>query len=122
MYEQGLSLRKAAAQLSIPHSTAQSWKKKYEMGEDVLKEKKEAGRPAILNEEHQKYLLDLVDDNPFLVLDQMMESLTSQFEGLEISKTSLYNFVKKECKISVKRAYFYLQNRNSLEKLRERQE
>ena len=45
MYEQGLSLRKAAAQLSIPHSTAQSWKKKYEMGEDVLKEKKEAVDP-----------------------------------------------------------------------------
>ncbi|CEG71153.1 hypothetical protein RMATCC62417_06936 [Rhizopus microsporus] len=126
MYEQGLSLRKAAAQLSIPHSTAQSWKKKYEMGEDVFKRKEGSGRPqdrpAILNEEHQKYLLDLVDDNPSLVLDQMMESLTSQFEGLEISKTSLYNFVKKECKISVKRAYFYSVDRNSLEKLRERQE
>ncbi|KAI8977702.1 hypothetical protein BDF20DRAFT_810268, partial [Mycotypha africana] len=30
MYDQGLSLRKAAAQLSVPHSTAQSWKNKYE--------------------------------------------------------------------------------------------
>lgn len=63
------------------------------------KEKKGSGRPedrpAILNEDHRKHLIELIDDNPSLVLDEMMESLTSRFEDLEISKTALYNFVKK---------------------------
>ncbi|KAG1451631.1 hypothetical protein G6F56_008036 [Rhizopus delemar] len=69
----------------------------------MVKEKRDngrpEGRPAILNEDYQKHLVELIDDNPSLVLDEMMESLTSQFEDLEISKTALYNFVKKECKI-----------------------
>lgn len=52
------------------------------------------GRSAILNEEHQKHLIELIDENPSLVLDQIMESLTSQFEGHKVSKTSLYDFIK----------------------------
>ncbi|CAO3694756.1 unnamed protein product [Rhizopus stolonifer] len=50
----------------------------------------------------------------------MMESLTSQFENIEISKTALYNFVKKECKISVKCAHFHSVERNSVQKLQDR--
>jgi transposase len=76
-----LSLRKAAAELKIPPSTAQGWKKKFEGGDDVFTRKEGCGRPrsrpTILNEEHQEHLIDLIDENPSLVLDQMMESLTS---------------------------------------------
>lgn len=126
LYEEGLSLRKAAANVKVPPSTAQGWKKKFEDGEDVFERKKGSGRPegrpAILNEDHQKHLIELIDDNPSLVLDEMMESLTSRFEDLEISKTTLYNFVKKECKISVKRAYFHSVERNSVQKLQERKD
>lgn len=75
-----------------------------------------------MNEDHRKHLIELIDDNPSLVLDEMMESLTSRFEDLEISKTALYNFVKKECKISVKRAYFHSVERNSVQKLQERKD
>ena len=79
-----MSLHKAAAELKIPPSTAQGWKKKFEDGDDVFTRKEESGRPrgrpAILNEEHQYHLIELIDKNRSLVLDQMMESLTSQFE------------------------------------------
>lgn len=121
-----MSLRAAAAELKIPKSTAYDWKKKYEEGSDVFSRKEGSGRPkgrpAILNEEHQKYLVEMIDENPSLVLDQMMDSLTSQFEDLKVSKTTLYDFIKKKCKISVKRAYFYAVERNSVEKIQERKE
>lgn len=126
LYEKGMSLRAAAAELKIPKSTAYDWKKKYEEGSDVFGRKEGSGRPkgrsAILNEEHQKYLVEMIDENPSLVLDQMMDSLTSQFEDLKVSKTTLYDFIKKKCKISVKRAYFYAVERNSVEKIQERKE
>lgn len=92
------------------------------MGEDVFTRKEGSGRlqgrTAILNENNQKHLIELIDDNPFLVLDQMSESLTSQFEGFQVPKTALYDFMKKKCRISVKRAYFYAEERNSLRKTR----
>ncbi|CEP16997.1 hypothetical protein [Parasitella parasitica] len=126
LYEKGMSIRGAAAELKIPKSTAYEWKKKFEEGGDVFTRKegsgRPVGRPAILNEEHQKYLVEMIDENPSLVLDQMMDSLTSQFEGLQISKTAFYNFVKDKCRISVKRAYFHSVERNSPAKIRERKE
>ncbi|KAI8875226.1 hypothetical protein K501DRAFT_203071 [Backusella circina FSU 941] len=106
-----MSLRGAAEELKIPKSTAYDWKKKFEGGGDIFSRKEGSGRPkgrpAILNEEHQKYLVEMIDENPSLVLDQMMDNLTSQFEGLQISKTALYDFIKNKCRISVKRAYFH---------------
>lgn len=51
-----------------------------------------------------------------------MDNLTSQFEGLQISKTAFYDFVKTKCKISVKRAYFHSVERNSPKKIQERKE
>lgn len=50
----------------------------------------------------------------------MMDSLTSQFENLKVSKTTLHDFVEKKCKISVKRACFYAVERNTVEKIQER--
>ncbi|KAG1464258.1 hypothetical protein G6F56_005120 [Rhizopus delemar] len=95
-----MNLRAAAAELKIPKSTAYDWKKKYEEGSDIFSRKEGSGRPkgrpAILNEEHQKYLVEMIDENPSLVLDQMMDSLTSQFEDLKVSKTTLYDFIKKK--------------------------
>ncbi|CEG84661.1 hypothetical protein RMATCC62417_18430 [Rhizopus microsporus] len=124
--EYRLSLRKAAAELKIPPSTVQGWKKKFEDGDDVFTRKEGSDRPrgrsAILKEEHQKHLIELIDENPSLVLDQMMESLTSQFENLKVSRTLLYDFIKKKYNISVKRAYFHSVERNNPEKIKERKE
>ncbi|KAI8987042.1 hypothetical protein BDB01DRAFT_719861, partial [Pilobolus umbonatus] len=125
LYEKDMSLRIVATELKIPKATAYDWKKKYEEGSDVFGRKegcgRSKGRPAILNEEHQKYLVEMMDEDPSLVLDQMMDSLTSQFEDLKVFKTTHYDFIKKKCKISVKRAYFYAVERNSV-KIQERKE
>ncbi|GAA5807939.1 hypothetical protein MFLAVUS_001319 [Mucor flavus] len=78
------------------------------------------GRPAKLGPEHETFLTELVDEQPSLVLDQIMDSLTNQFTGLQISKTGLYTFVTKNCRISLKRAHFHSVERNSPEKIENR--
>ncbi|KAG1444924.1 hypothetical protein G6F56_010105 [Rhizopus delemar] len=94
-----MSLHAAAAELKIPKSTTYDWKKKYEEGSDVFGRKEGSsrprGRPAILNEEHQKYLVEMIDENPSLVLDQMMDNLTSQFKGLKVSKNAYFHSVER---------------------------
>ncbi len=74
----------------------------------------------ILGEEHKQFLVDKIDENPSLVLDQMMASLAEQFAELEIGKTALYNFVTKKCRISLKRAHFHSVERNCSGKIEER--
>lgn len=78
------------------------------------------GRPVILDDDYKEFIVDLVDDQPSLVLDQMMEGLAASFINLEFSKAALYNFVTKNCKISLKRAHFHLVDRNSSEKIKAR--
>jgi hypothetical protein len=36
-------------------------------------------------------------------LDQMMDSLTKQFDGIEIKKSAFHTFVKEKCRISCKK-------------------
>ncbi|CAO3701945.1 unnamed protein product [Rhizopus stolonifer] len=79
-----------------------------------------AGRPPILDEEHKEFLVNLIDEKPSIVLDEMMENLTDQFSSLQIKKTALYNFVTKKCNISLKRAHFHAVDRNSPEKIQAR--
>ena len=42
-----------------------------------------------------------------------MEGLTSQFGGLKIAKTAIYNFTVNECALTTKKAYFEPKQRNS---------
>lgn len=71
----------------------------------------------MLGTEHEKFLVDLIDDQPSLVLDQIMENLTKQFDSLQILKTGLYNFVTEKRRISLKRTHFHSVDRNSPEKI-----
>ncbi|CAO0801114.1 unnamed protein product [Mucor circinelloides] len=80
------------------------------------------GRPALMDDHHKTHLVDLIDEEPSLVLEQMMDSLTASFIDLEISKTAPYNFVTKECKISLKRAHFHSVDRKSPGKIKARKE
>lgn len=75
-----------------------------------------------MDDRHKTHLVNLIDEEPSLVLEQMMDSLTASFIDLVISKTDLYNFVTKECKISLKRAHFHSVDRNSPEKIKARKE
>ncbi|KAL1934072.1 hypothetical protein VTP01DRAFT_6254, partial [Rhizomucor pusillus] len=83
--------------------TLGGWASKYEDDPDSIFEKREnSGRPRILNEEHKKVILEYVDENPSVVLEQLMERLLQRFEGLKLSKTTLYPFVKTQCNLSLK--------------------
>ncbi|KAL1927432.1 hypothetical protein VTP01DRAFT_3669 [Rhizomucor pusillus] len=78
-----------------------------------------SGRPRILNEEHKKVILECVDENPSIVLEQLMERLLQRSEGLKVSKTTLHRFVKNECNL-LKKARFQPVDRNSEAKIQER--
>jgi transposase len=71
------------------------------------------GRPSILNEEHKRHLISFYDDNPSAVVDQAMDSLTSEFAGLRIGKTAVYNFMTSECNLTFKKARMHSIQRNS---------
>ncbi|KAG1474854.1 hypothetical protein G6F56_000093 [Rhizopus delemar] len=127
IYEKGMCARAAAIKLHINPRIAQRWFKNDQGNPQTYISRKEgsgrpAGRPALLDDSHKKFIVDLVDDQPSLVLDQMTESLTASFIELEISKTALYNFVTKNCNVSLKRAHFHSVDRNSLEKIKARKE
>ncbi|CAO3675318.1 unnamed protein product [Rhizopus stolonifer] len=102
VYEKGSSIRDAAKKLKVPQSTAQSWmsKAKQAADDDFVERRtgggRPAGRPPILDEEHKEFLVNLIDEKPSIVLDEMMENLTDQFSSLQIKKTALYNFVTKK--------------------------
>ncbi|CEP10365.1 hypothetical protein [Parasitella parasitica] len=119
-----MSVRAAALQLQINPSTAQNWAKKdREDPQDIIARKKGSGRPgrpSKFNEEHQRFLVNLIDENASIVLDEMMDSLTAQFADLQVSKAALYNFATEKCAISFKKAHFHSVERNSPEKIEER--
>jgi len=123
-----MSARQAALKLQINPRTAQRWVANDQQDPQTYIARKEGSgrpvaRPALMDERHKTHLINLIDEEPALVLDQMMErSLTASFSVLTISKTALYNFVTNKCKISLKRAHFHSADRNSPEKIKARKE
>lgn len=122
--EKAMSIRAAALHLQLNPSTAQKWAlKNRENPQDVIKRNEGSGRPGQpfkFNEEHKKFLVDLIEEQASLVLDEMMGNLTAQFTGLKVSKTALYNFATEKCSISFKKAHFHSVERNSPQKIEKR--
>lgn len=73
-----------------------------------------------LHEEHRELLVELIDKKPALVLDQVMDDLKSNFMGLEVSKTALYDFTREKCRIGLKKAHFHSVKSNLPENLEKR--
>ncbi|KAG1135159.1 hypothetical protein G6F37_012923 [Rhizopus arrhizus] len=95
--------------------------KQYETDPDSIFEKRrKTGRPRILHEEHKNAILECIDDNPSVVLDEVMKKLKQIFTELKVSKTALFDFVKQHCNLSLKKARLQLIDRNSEEKIQER--
>jgi hypothetical protein len=107
--------------LNIPSSTAFDWGKKSIEAADEFVELRKAGsgrpvgRPPTLTDAHQEYLLKLVDENETgLTLDQMMESLTTEFMRLKISKSTFHEFTRKNVESVVKGHTFNLRKETAL--------
>ncbi|KAG1443928.1 hypothetical protein G6F56_010494 [Rhizopus delemar] len=123
-----MSVRGTAKELKIPPGTAQTWytkgQKSIESGEDLYLRKPGSGRPVerpfTINSEQKEYLVNLIDQKPGIVLDEIMEGLTCQFTKLDISRSSLYKYVTTHCGMSVKRALFRPAERNSDAKIEAR--
>ncbi|CEG76001.1 hypothetical protein RMATCC62417_10962 [Rhizopus microsporus] len=97
-FEKVMSASVAAKQLGIHH--------------------KKTDRSHILQEEHKQVILEYIYENPSAVLEQVMERLLQKLQDLKASKSIVYNFVRTECNLSLKKAQFQLVDRNSEEKFR----
>ncbi|KAI8969389.1 hypothetical protein BDB01DRAFT_856051 [Pilobolus umbonatus] len=114
--EKLLSTRAAALNMGINPRTAQKCVKAYkDSGCESLPVPKEykRGRKPVLQKEHKSHLIEFIDENPSAGIDQMVESLTKEFEGLQIKKTAVHQFVVTECNISFKMARKEPAERNS---------
>lgn len=126
--EQNRSIRSAAKELNMPSGTAQTWHKKglesIEKDEEPGMRKpgsgRPVGRPLKLSTDQKEYLVELVDQRPGIVLDQMMDELTSRFIDLDVSRSALHKFVTNNCNISLKRAHFQPEERNNEAKIEAR--
>jgi transposase len=121
LFKRCLSAAAAAKQLGIHVRTGQKWAEQYERDPNSIFEKRrKTGRPRILNEEHKKVILECIDENPSVVLDDMVKRLRQIFTELKVSKSTLFDFIKKHCNLSLKKARLQPIDRNSEEKIQER--
>ncbi|CEG81694.1 hypothetical protein RMATCC62417_15859 [Rhizopus microsporus] len=121
LFEKCLSAAVAAKQLGIYIRTAQKWAVQYEKDPDSIFEKqRKTGRPRILHEKHKSAILECIDENPSVVLDDVMKKLKQIFTELKVSKATLFDFVKEHCNLSLKKARLQPIDRNSEEKIQER--
>ncbi|CEG82070.1 hypothetical protein RMATCC62417_16194 [Rhizopus microsporus] len=119
--EKCLSAAAAAKQLGIHVRTAQKWVKQYEKDPDSILENTWAtSLSPFLNGEHKSVILECIDEDPSVVLDEVMKKLKQTFIQLKISKSTLFDFVKEHCNLSLKKARFQPVDRNSGEKIQER--
>lgn len=119
----GASIASIAKQLGIKPRNAQRWVKEYKKAADeelpVAKQRGAIAKPK-LNEDHEGFLKEYVDENPSSTLDDIMDQLTSSFMDLSVSKTSLHTFLKDECTLTFKIARKEGVERNSISKIQER--
>lgn len=62
-------------------------------------------------------LIKYIDENPLAVVDDTMEALCREFEGLRIRQTTLYRHMTTECCLSFKQARKIVERRNSTDVL-----
>ncbi|KAI8393655.1 uncharacterized protein BYT42DRAFT_596418 [Radiomyces spectabilis] len=116
-----LNASAAARQLGIHIRAAQRWVKRYnEHPESIFEKKKKSGRRRILGEEHKQFLLNYIDENPSAVVTEVAESLMQSFADLNVSRSTVYNFMTTKCNLSIKQAQFQPVERNSEEKIQQR--
>jgi transposase len=105
MFEKVMRASAAAKQLGIHVRTAQRWAQMYKTDPDIISIKhKKINRSRIFQEEHKQVILKYIDENPSVVLEQVMERLLQKFQDLKVSKSTVYNFVRTECNLSLKKS------------------
>ncbi|KAL1931841.1 hypothetical protein VTP01DRAFT_8897 [Rhizomucor pusillus] len=119
--ENCMSASAAAKQLGIHIRTAQRWVKQYNLLPDSIFEScKQIGRKCILTEEHKTAVIHFIDANPSASVVEVTEHLLERFNDLKVSRSTVYNFMRSEYSLSLKKADFHSIERNSPAKIQER--
>ncbi|EIE90704.1 hypothetical protein G6F46_005139 [Rhizopus delemar] len=118
--EKCMSASAAAKQLGIHIRAAQRWVKQYNMSPDSIFDCcSRVGRKCILTEEHKKIVINFIDANPSASVVEVTEHLLKRFRDLKVSRSTVYNFMRNECNLSLKKADFHSIERNSPAKIEE---
>lgn len=104
-----------AKELGIHPRTAKRWWDFYKETEEVpyKQSKTNNGAKSSFKVEHEEYIKELLDEDPQLFAEDIIESLTKQFMDFTISKTQLNHHLKNTMLITVKRPTFEPEVRNS---------
>ncbi|KAG1474713.1 hypothetical protein G6F56_000181 [Rhizopus delemar] len=78
------------------------------------------GPKSSFTTKHNEYLQGILDNDPQLFSDDIMKSLTEQFEGFTISKSQLSNHLRNTMPITIKKPLFEPEIRNSPENMETR--
>ncbi|EIE83942.1 hypothetical protein RO3G_08647 [Rhizopus delemar RA 99-880] len=81
---------------------------------------KQVGRKCVLNDERKMTVVKFIDANPFAAVVEATENLLNRFNNLKVSCSTVYNFMRSECNLSLKKADFHSIERNSPAKIEER--
>ncbi|ORE10964.1 hypothetical protein BCV72DRAFT_220394 [Rhizopus microsporus var. microsporus] len=105
--ERGLVV-KVAKDLNINYRAAlRGWNSYKETEEIPYKKFKENNDPkSSFTIKHNEYLQGLLDNDPQLFSDDIMKSLTEQFEGFTISKSQLNNHLRNTMLTIIKKSLF----------------
>ncbi|GAN04156.1 hypothetical protein MAM1_0056c03616 [Mucor ambiguus] len=105
--EHGL-IAKIAKDLNINYRTAVRWWHFYEETEEIAYKKSElnSGRISSFTAEHNKHINELLDNDPQLYSDDIIKSLTEQFEGCKISKAQMNTHLRNTMLITIKKPTF----------------
>ncbi|KAL1936543.1 hypothetical protein VTP01DRAFT_677 [Rhizomucor pusillus] len=114
--ERYMSTSAAAKQLDIHVRTAQRWVKRYDERPNSIFESGEKKVRRHLTSEHKKTIIDFTD----AVVVEVTEHLMKHFKDLKVSHSTVYNFMRTECNLSLKKAEFQSMDGYSPEKIKER--
>lgn len=70
---------------------------------------KRVGRKCILTEKHKMAVANFINANPSTFVVEMAQHLLNQFNDLKYSCSTVYNFMKSECNLSLKEIDHYVQ-------------
>ncbi|KAG0747073.1 hypothetical protein G6F57_001098 [Rhizopus arrhizus] len=102
--EKGMSVRAASQKLSINVRTAQGWLSKNNKDPQEYIQRspgsgRPVGRPPVLTDEQNNYMIQLADENiDSVVLEDMLDALTEKFGYLQITRNGFYKFARQKYK------------------------
>ena len=89
---------------------------------DSIFDSKKQSCKHILNKEHKMTVIKYVDSNPSAAIADITKHLMNEFRlnNLKVSRSTVYNFMRTECNLSLEKTEFHSIERNSLDKINER--